>query len=119
MKKLKSYLKVLFCQTVITGLMIVVLSYVFYSLKCKDNILNIGIMAIYAISNLVGGIIISKMEKEKKILMCMITGGMYYLMLIIISFVISENPLSDGVDCILTGSICIISAAFPGILSKE
>lgn len=77
-----------------------------------DNKITIGIIVIYCLSTLISGFIAGKVKKSKKFLWGLLIGCTYFIILAILSFIISKELFSNE-DMILPA---LISSAGGGML---
>ena len=74
-------LKALIGAYVITMIGLFVLAFVLYKFQLKENIIQIGIIVVYILSNLVGGIIVGKSVGSKRYLAGILLGICYFALL--------------------------------------
>ena len=61
-------LSTLLIMYILTGVALFVLAFLLYKMELTENIVTIGITAIYVVSGLLGGIIIGKRMKTRRFL---------------------------------------------------
>ena len=76
-------LSTLLIMYILTGVALFVLAFLLYKMELTENIVTIGITAIYVVSGLLGGIIIGKRMKTRRFLWGIIMGAAYFLVLLI------------------------------------
>lgn len=109
--------KVLLAQYVVTGLVIVILSFVLLKWQASENILQLGIIAIYVLVNFIGGFIIGKTLQKQKFLWGLIVGMAYFVLLSLISFIINKSFYQDIPYAMTVFGICAGSGMLGGMLS--
>ena len=72
-------LSTLLIMYILTGVALFVLAFLLYKMELTENIVTIGITAIYVVSGLLGGIIIGKRMKTRRFLWGIIMGAAYFL----------------------------------------
>lgn len=112
-----SFLKSLLFTYLLTAVLLFVLAFLFYQLKLPQSQLRIGIYAIYIISCLAGGFIIGKTMHQKKFLWGLLFGILYFLILILFSFVIQKEILQGIASSILIMAICGVCGMVGGMIS--
>ena len=70
-------LSTLLIMYILTGVALFVLAFLLYKMELTENIVTIGITAIYVVSGLLGGIIIGKRMKTRRFLWGIIMGAAY------------------------------------------
>lgn len=76
-------LSTLLVMYILTGAALFLLAFLLYKMELTENIVTIGIMVIYVVSGLVGGIIIGKRMKTRRFLWGILIGGAYFVVLLI------------------------------------
>ena len=88
-------LSTLLIMYILTGVALFVLAFLLYKMELTENIVTIGITAIYVVSGLLGGIIIGKRMKTRRFLWGIIMGAAYFLLLLIGSALLNRGLTSD------------------------
>ena len=60
--------KVLFAMYIVTGLILLLLTALLYKFDIGENVINLGVIAVYIISGFLGGFILGKVKKTRKFL---------------------------------------------------
>ena len=102
---------------VITFLGIVIVALLLLFFQISESMVDIGIMAIYVIACLGGGVIIGKRTKSKKFLWGMFSGVIYFAILVILSFLIQSSMKNVGNDLVTVLMMCVGSATLGGMIS--
>ena len=74
-------LSTLLVMYILTGAALFFLAFLLYKMELTENIVTIGIMVIYVVSGLLGGIIIGKRMKTRRFLWGILIGGAYFVVL--------------------------------------
>lgn len=98
-----SMLKALLCAYIVTGILLLALTLLLYKAGLSEENVNAGILLIYAVSTFSGGFVIGKLTGARKFLWGLLTGGLYFVLLLLISF---------GVYHTLQGAAAETAAAF-------
>lgn len=114
---MKDVLVSLFGGYGITFLGIVLLAVLLLLLQISENVVDIGILAIYVLSCLAAGWIVGKRTKNKKFLWGMVSGSVYFLILFIISLMANQSMEKVGNDLLTTLCICLGSGTLGGMIS--
>lgn len=102
---------------VITGLALLVLAFLLFKFQLNEKIVTIGIMAIYVISCLIGGLVAGKRLKVRKFMWGMLTGAMYFAILAVGSLLMNKGVNPDSVHIATTLVICMAAGMIGGMAS--
>ena len=115
------YLKDIFVSLLggycITFLGIVILAFLLLIFQISEDMVDVGIIIIYILACLGTGIIIGKRTKTKKFLWGMLAGGMYFLVLLLMSVILQNSFGKEGRDIITVLFICVGSGTLGGMIS--
>ena len=109
-------LSTLLIMYILTGVALFVLAFLLYKMELTENIVTIGITAIYVVSGLLGGIIIGKRMKTRR-LWGIIMGAAYFLVLLIGSALLNRGLTSDMLHIGLTLVMCMGAGMIGGMVS--
>lgn len=113
----KAILKSLLCSYVLTGAFLVVLAFLLFRFNLGEGPVAAGIVAVYVISCLVGGIVAGKTIRTQKYLWGLLTGLCYFLLLGLVSFLVEGKwDMSLG-HTLTTFFMCLGGGALGGMLS--
>lgn len=101
----------------VSVLLLLGLTAVVFHMELDMKAIQIGIMAIYVLSGLCGGILIGKWKKEKKFLWGILAGISYFLVLLALSFAHSTGTMMDVVHLMTVLILCLVSSMIGGMLS--
>lgn len=110
-------LSTLLIMYILTGVALFVLAFLLYKMELTENIVTIGITAIYVVSGLLGGIIIGKRMKTRRFLWGIIMGAAYFLVLLIGSALLKRGLTSDMLHIGLTLVMCMGAGMIGGMVS--
>ena len=110
-------LSTLLIMYIVTGALLFLLAFLLYKMELTENIVTIGIMVIYVVSGLLGGIIIGKRMKSRKFLWGIMMGAAYFLMLMIGSVLMNRGLNSDGLHMAMTLLMCMVAGMIGGMVS--
>ncbi len=100
----------------ITLIGIMILAFGLYRWNFSVNAVEIGILVLYLVSCLLGGMIAGKKAGSRKFLWGLLLGVCYFLILLILS-VTGEQGISSGFkELVLPGIICLFSGMLGGML---
>ena len=108
-------LKALLACYLVTGILLLLLAFLLYRFDLSEQVVTVTIVAVYAISTFVGGIIAGKIRQEKKFFWGLLIGSMYFLLLIMISFGVYRQ-VEHG-NLLTTALLCVGGGMLGGMLS--
>lgn len=101
----------------ITFLGIVILAFLLLMFQISEDMVDVGIIIIYILACLGAGIIIGKRTKMKKFIWGMLAGGMYFLVLLLMSVILQNSFGKEGRDIVTVLFICVGSGTLGGMIS--
>lgn len=102
---------------VITGLALLALALLLFKMQLSENVVTIGIMVIYIVSCLIGGLIAGKRIQVRKFLWGVVVGAVYFVILLIGSLLMNRGISSDTVHVATTLVICMAAGMIGGMIS--
>jgi len=115
--KMMWVLKSLLASYIVTGLMLLILTFLVYQFQWDEQIVVAGIVMIYVISTFVGGFILGKLIKTRKFVWGIVIGGVYFLLLFLISYGVYREFNTNGLNAITTAVLCVGGGMLGGMLS--
>ena len=79
------WIKSLLASYIVTGILLLVLTFFMYKFELNEKIVSAAIVGIYVVSTLIGGVIIGKLTKSKRYLWGMVLGILYFVLLFLIT----------------------------------
>ena len=83
--KLIWILKSLLAAYLVTGILLVLLTFLLYQFELDEQKVTAGIVVIYVVSTFVGGLILGKLTKVKRFAWGLTLGVVYFVLLLLIS----------------------------------
>lgn len=116
-EKVMWVLKSLLASYIVTGLLLLGLTFLVYKFELDEQLVVGGIVAIYVISTFTGGYIIGKLTRVRKFIWGMIIGVIYFALLFLISYGVYREFNTNGLSAITTAILCIGGGTLGGMLS--
>ena len=110
-------LRDLLISYIITGLLLLLLSFCMLKLDLSNKVLSGGIIVTYILSNFIGGFLLGKSSEQKRFLWGLGMGALYFVTLIMISIVTSPIAALEGGRIASVMFICIFSGMLGGMVS--
>ena len=110
-------LSTLLAMYILTGAALFLLAFLLYKLELTEQAVSIGIMVIYVLAGLFGGMVIGKRMKTRRFLWGILVGAFYFAVLLLGSFLLNQGLASDVLHVIMTLLMCMGSGMIGGMLS--
>lgn len=115
--KVLEVIKSLIAAYVFTGIALAILAFVIFKWSLGEPVVNIVIMAIYIIASFIGGFITGKRVKERKFFWGLLLGGLYMLIIMCVSMIMSQSlemiSTASAASCLL----CLGGGMLGGMVS--
>ena len=115
--KLVRILKALLASYVVTGILLLLLTFLLYQFELDEQKVTAGIVVIYVVSTFAGGFILGKLTKVRKFAWGVVLGIAYFMLLFFISFGIYRGIDGDWIQILTTFFMCASGGMFGGMLS--
>ena len=101
------WIKSLLASYIVTGILLLVLTFFMYKFELNEKIVSAAIVGIYVVSTLIGGMIIGKLTKSKRYLWGMVLGIIYFVLLLLITLGVYRTLNGDSVSIVhITDTMC-------------
>ena len=110
-------LKSLLVSYIITGIMLMILTVLLYKLELNEKAVSAGIIAIYVVATLAGGLLIGKIAKVKRYLWGLGLGVAYFGLLLLITLGIYHTLEGNGTGLLTTFILCAGGGMIGGMIS--
>ena len=111
------FLKALLSAYIVTGILLVVLALLLYKAGLSEEVVNAGILLIYVISSFAGGFVMGKLTGNRKFLWGLVTGILYFILLIVISLGLYHSLQADLMNLATTFLLCAGGGMLGGMVS--
>ena len=117
MKNVLQFLKALMASYIVTGVLLLILTFLLYKFDWDEQKVTAGVVAIYVLSTFVGGVILGKVRKKRKFLWGLIVGTLYFALLFLVSFGVYRSFSGNGTNFITTFLLCAGGGMLGGMIS--
>lgn len=120
MEKKKSYKWIvadLLFMYIVTGLGLVLMAFLMDKFELGGSAINVGVIIIYVVSSLIGGLIAGKKMKTKKFLWGLLAGAVYFLILFAVSAAINGGLPKDFTHLAMPVVVCLAGGTLGGMIS--
>lgn len=116
-RKVMWMLKSILASYIVTAVLLLVLTLLLYKLELGERFVTAGIVAIYVLSTLAGGIIIGKIAQTRRFIWGISLGMIYFLLLLLITLGVYREISADTGNLITTFILCIGGGMVGGMIS--
>lgn len=117
MSKGKTLVKSLILSYIISIAMIMILAFLMLQFKLGTMIMDIGVIVIYIFSTFIGGLFAGKKLRERRFLWGLLTGVLYFIVLVLLSALYHGPSNSGPVIYLTTGLMCLGGGMLGGMVS--
>lgn len=111
------WIKSLLASYIVTGILLLVLTFFIYKFELNEKIVSAAIVGIYVVSTLIGGMIIGKLTKSKRYLWGMVLGILYFVLLLLITLGVYRTLNGDSVSIVTSLILCAGGGMTGGMIS--
>ena len=111
------WIKSLLASYIVTGILLLVLTFFMYKIELNEKIVSAAIVGIYVVSTLIGGVIIGKLTKSKRYLWGMVLGIIYFVLLLLITLGVYRTLNGDSVSIVTSLILCAGGGMTGGMIS--
>lgn len=110
-------MKALLVAYILTGILLVLLTLMLLKFHLSEQIISIGVIAIYIATCFLGGMIVGKVTGNRKFLWGIVFGASYFILLTFISLAVNKSLQGDIKDFLTTLVMCVGSGMLGGMIS--
>ena len=111
------WIQSLLASYIVTGILLLVLTFFMYKFELNEKIVSAAIVGIYVVSTLIGGMIIGKLTKSKRYLWGMVLGIVYFVLLLLITLGVYRTLNGDSVSIVTSLILCAGGGMTCGMIS--
>lgn len=102
---------------VITTVGLMILAFLLYKFPLGESAVNVGVIVIYVLSTFIASFICGKKCKNRKFIWGLCIGTAYFVILLLLSLLMSESIVSLGSNVVTSLLICAGSGMLGGMLA--
>lgn len=110
-------LKSLLFSYILTAAFLLLLAFLLYKLGLTEKVVSIAIIVIYVIATFFAGFVTGKKMQSRKFLWGLLMGGLYFLVLLVVSLLVNGNVGELGNSFFTTMILCAAGGMLGGMLS--
>ncbi len=111
-------MKCLLFSYVLTAGLLLLLALLLYRFSLQENVVNIGIIAIYIAVTFLAGLIVGKRAESRKFLWGLWMGVMYFAVLAMVSLAVNRSIADVATNFATVFALCAGSGMLGGMVSK-
>ncbi len=115
--KVRVVIKSIISAYIITGILLLLTAFLLYKMEPEQSLISIGILVIYVLSCFLGGLIAGKGIKSRKFFWGMVTGMLYFVLLLGTSWISGGGIQSGASQIVTTLLLCIGGGMLGGMLA--
>lgn len=116
--KLFAMIRSLLISYIMTTIILLILALLVYKMDVSNGVISAGVILSYILSNFIGGLLIGKSVDQKKYLWGIITGVLYFTVILAISLILSNTLFSHFGSAISVFVMCTLGGMLGGMVSK-
>ena len=98
-------------------LMLGILTLIIWKMDGGSNVLSVGVIVIYILSNALGGFLVGKMMGQQKFFWVVVIGAAYFLVLFLIGVGLMQTKVNGNMQIISGAMVCVISGMLGGMVA--
>lgn len=115
--KIKVTLRSLLFSYILSGILLVLISFALYKFRLKENQVQMAVSSIYILSCIAGGFLMGKGCRQRRFFWGLLFGFLYFAVLFLVSMLLQKNIASTTTQTFITMATCIGSGVVGGVLS--
>lgn len=106
-----------FAMFAVSGILLLILALLLYQLEPGAAVIKVGIVVIYVIAGLLGGILLGKIMRQQKFLWGLVAGILYFVILFLVSAIVKGGFEMEPSRVFTTLILCGASGMAGGMIS--
>lgn len=117
MSPILNILRALVAAYAVTGILLLLLALLLYKLDLDESKISVGIIGIYILSSFLGGLIAGKGCGSRKFLWGLLTGSLYFVVLLLMWMACGREAQTQTAALITTCAMCMGGGMAGGMMS--
>lgn len=102
---------------ILTGIILLVLTFLMYRFNPTGEILRVGIGSTYIVSTFIGGLLAGKKIKERRFLWGIVVGVLYFLVIFLVSLALGRDVFGEAGKTVMVFVMCTLGGMLGGMIS--
>ncbi|MDO5346244.1 MAG: TIGR04086 family membrane protein [Lachnospiraceae bacterium] len=116
-KRILSICRPLLAEVLVTVLALLLLSFLMFRMEWGEEQIRMGVLAVYGLACMAGGCLAGKTARQRRFLWGMGYGGLYFLMLILVSLAGGGAAHAQIEEIVTAFAVCAGTGMAGGMLS--
>lgn len=116
-RSIRTVIRSLIAAYVITGILLLFTALVLCVLQPKESLVSAGILVIYVLASFLGGLLAGKGVGTRKFFWGLVTGALYFVMLLAASWLFGGAPHAGVSEIVTTMLLCLGGGMLGGMLA--
>lgn len=117
--KIGNFFVILGIMFICSMILLAILSMLIWKMDGGSGLLCGGVIAVYIITNVLGGFLTGKMMGQQKFFWGMLIGLIYFAILFIVGVCLLGTKISGNMQLVSGVMVCVISAMIGGMLAPS
>lgn len=113
----KALLRSLIFSYVLSGILILALSFALYKLKMKEAQINVAVYVVYILACMAGGLMAGKVMRLKRFFWGLLSGLLYFVVLLAVSWILKQGLPLDTSRMLTVMGCCALGGTIGGMIS--
>ncbi len=102
---------------ILSGILLLILAFLLFKMELGEMFVKAAVIVIYVVTGLIGGIFVGKRLKDRKFLWGLLTGSIYFLILVVFSAILKQGFQIEVDKVLTTWILCGASGMAGGMIS--
>lgn len=102
---------------IISGILLLLLAFMLFKMELGEMFVKAAVIVIYVVTGLIGGFFVGKRLKDRKFLWGLLTGSIYFIILVIFSAILKQGFQIEMDKVLTTWILCGASGMAGGMIS--
>lgn len=111
------FIKALLFSYIMTAVILLLLSFILYKTQIPSGAVSVGVILAYVLSTFVGGFFIGKKVESKKFVWGIVTGVLYFLIILLIAVILNKEVFSSVGSVLMVFAMCSLGGMTGGMIS--
>lgn len=116
-QKMGNFFVILGIMFVCSMILLGIITMLVWKMDGGNNILSVGVILTYILSNILGGFLVGKMMGQQKFFWGVVVGAVYFLVLLVVGVLLMDTKLSGNMQIVSSAMMCVISGMLGGMLA--
>lgn len=113
----KTLLRSLIISYVLSGILLLALSFALYKLKIKEAQINTAVYIVYLLACLAGGLLAGKAMRQRRFFWGLLSGLLYFVVLLAVSWILKQDLPLDTSRMLTVMACCAAGGTIGGMIS--